>query len=122
MKQEFTCIVCPVGCTLTVVEEDHQIMVTGNQCKRGLEFGEKEYTRPMRILTTTVKIEGSLHKRLPVISEGEIPKEQLHQCLQALYELSIKAPIKRGDIVVEDICHTGVNIVASRGIEPLDND
>lgn len=76
MKKVITCIVCPVGCTLTVYEENHQIIVEGNQCKRGQEFGEKkEYIRPMRILTTTVKkIKGSLHKRLPVMSDGKYPK------------------------------------------------
>lgn len=117
MKKVITCIVCPVGCTLTVYEENHQIIVEGNQCKRGQEFGEKEYIRPMRILTTTVKIEGSLHRRLPVMSDGEIPKDQLTQCVQALYKISVQAPIIRGDILVKDICHTGINIVASRSMK-----
>ncbi len=64
MKKVITCIVCPVGCTLTVYEENHQIIVEGNQCKRGQEFGEKEYIRPMRILTTTVKNKGKFTQKI----------------------------------------------------------
>ena len=34
MKQ-FTCIMCPVGCTLNVKKEGDKIVVSGNGCIRG---------------------------------------------------------------------------------------
>ena len=36
MKKEFVCISCPVGCRLTVWEdEDGAVQVGGNSCPRG---------------------------------------------------------------------------------------
>ena len=70
MEKELICVNCPVGCRLTVtVENDTVTNVTGNNCPRGKAYAESECIRPERILTTTVRITGGLHRVLPVISE-----------------------------------------------------
>ena len=117
MTKEFTCIVCPVSCSLKVESENNEILVTGNQCKRGMIFGQNEFTHPMRMLTTTVKIEGQNLHRLPVISTKEIPKEKLKDLVKELYKLTIKAPVKRGDVIVKNISNTGADIIATRTIQ-----
>ena len=86
----------------------------GHGCKRGIDHGKNEYTNPMRMLTTTVAIEGGHHRRLSVSSTGEIPKNMISQCLDVLYAVKLVAPVKRGDVIAADICGTGVDIVASR--------
>ena len=53
---DFTCIVCPNSCLITVEESDGSLKITGNQCKRGEEFAKNEYTHPMRMFTSTMKI------------------------------------------------------------------
>ena len=114
--KEFTCIVCPVSCNLKVEEKDGEITVTGNQCKRGLKFGINEYSHPMRMLTTTLKtVNGSIN-RVPVISTGEVPKDQLKSIVQELYKVIVTCPVKRGDIIVKNIRDTGVDIIATRTI------
>lgn len=117
MKKELTCIVCPVGCRLTVEENDGKLTVHNNQCNRGVAFGENEFNDPKRILTTTVKITGSSIKRLPVISTGEVPKRQLLELINELYKITVKSPVKRGDVIVKNIGELGVDIVASRTID-----
>ncbi|GMQ62604.1 DUF1667 domain-containing protein [Vallitalea maricola] len=119
MKKEFTCIVCPMSCHLTVYQEGDNIIVEGNTCNRGKVFGENEYVNPKRMLTTTVKIDGSHLKRLPVISNDEIPKSKIFECVNELYKMTVKAPIDRGDIIIKDICNTKVDIVASRSIAKI---
>ena len=113
-EKQIVCTVCPSGCRLTIGEENGEVRVQGNGCKRGIEYGVNEYRNPMRILTTTVVIEGGMHPRLPVISSGEIPKAKLAECLKALYAIKVCAPVTCGDIIVPDICGIGVNVVASR--------
>ena len=83
-KKEFVCIACPNSCKLTVWEEGGEIHVDGYACKRGIDHGKNEYTNPMRMLTTTVAIEGGHHRRLSVSSTGEIPKSMINQCLDVL--------------------------------------
>lgn len=114
--KEFTCIACPVGCSLRVENIIDEITVTGNQCKRGQIFGKNEYSHPMRMVTTTLKaVNGSMH-RVPVISTGEVPKSQLRNIVKELYKIAVPCPIKRGDVIVENINGTGVNIIATRTI------
>lgn len=116
-KKEFVCIACPNSCKLTVWEENGEIIVDGASCKRGEEHGRNEYTDPKRMLTATVAISGSLHPRLAVISSGEVPKDKITACLEELYSVKLKAPVAKGDVVLQDICGTGVDIVASRSMK-----
>ena len=46
--QEMTCIVCPNGCRLQVMEKDGKIEVTGATCKKGVAFAENELKNPTR--------------------------------------------------------------------------
>lgn len=111
---EYTCIVCPVSCRITVEEKDGDLVITGNQCKRGERHARNEHLSPKRMLTTTVAVEGGVLPRLPVISSEEIPRERLGECLKELYKIKIKAPVTCGEIIVENILETGVDIKASR--------
>ena len=114
MKREFVCIECPKGCHLVI---DEQLKVTGNTCIRGKQYAINEVTCPKRVLTSTVVIESELVSRLPVMTENEIPKEKMFEIMKALNSVRVKAPIKCRDVVLENVCDTGVNIIATRTIE-----
>lgn len=115
MVKELICIVCPRGCHLEV-DVDNDYKVTGNQCPRGAEYGVKELTCPTRVITSTVKIEGGLHKRLPVRTNGAIPKELNFKCMEILDQIEVKSPVKVGDVIVENILNTGVDLIATRNM------
>lgn len=115
MKKDLICIACPMGCHLTV-DIDNDYAVTGNQCPRGAAYGKKELTNPTRIVTSTVKILNGIHKRLPVKTNGEIPKKYIFEIMKELENVQIESPIKVGEIVIENVCDTGVDIVASRSM------
>lgn len=119
MSKEIVCIVCPNSCRLLVGEEDGKLTVKGHECRRGEEHGMREYRSPLRMLTTTVAVRGGVLPRLPVISSAETPKAKLDACLQTLYRLELTAPIRAGDVVVKNICDTGVDVIASRSLRAL---
>ena len=52
---ELTCIVCPMGCRMTVELSDggEILSVTGNTCPRGKQYAIDECTHPVRTVTTT---------------------------------------------------------------------
>ena len=112
--KELICIECPKGCRLTI---DEDLNVTGNTCIRGKQYAINELTCPKRIVTSTVVIESKLVSRLPVMTENDIPKEKMFDIVKELEKVRLKAPIKCRDVVVENICDTGVNIIATRTIE-----
>jgi CxxC motif-containing protein len=119
MTKQFICIVCPNSCRLSVTETAGEITVAGNECPRGEQHGIHEYREPTRMLTTTVAINGGTLPRLPVISREEVPKALLDRCLEILYRIELTAPLRSGDIVVKNICNTGVDVVASRSMKQV---
>ena len=112
--KEFVCIVCPRGCHLTI---DDNLNVTGNSCPRGKQYAINEVTDPKRIVTSTVAIESKLVARCPVITETEVPKDKMFDVVTALNNIRLKAPIHCHDVVLENVCGLGVNIIATRTIE-----
>ncbi|MEG0379666.1 MAG: DUF1667 domain-containing protein, partial [Eubacterium sp.] len=80
-------------------------------------YAENEYTDPKRMLTTTIKIEKGLFNLLPVVGSDEISKSKLKDCIHYLYSITIQAPVKAGQIIVENILETGVDIIAARDIK-----
>ncbi|OHD25141.1 MAG: hypothetical protein A2Y38_05290, partial [Spirochaetes bacterium GWB1_59_5] len=101
--KEFTCIECPRGCRLEVSIDDGVAVVSGNACPKGEAYGAQEAVAPMRTLTTTVTIEGSIRRRLPVRSSGELPLSRLLDAMAALDPVVVRPPLARGDIVLRDI-------------------
>ena len=111
--KELICIVCPKGCHLKV-DEDNGYAVTGNGCPRGAEYGKAELTNPTRVVTSTVRIGGAALPRCPVKTAGAIPKGMIFEIMKALDGVELTAPVTVGDVVIENVCGTGVNVVAAR--------
>lgn len=111
-----TCIVCPMGCPLVVTKTDNEYKVEGNTCKRGEKYGVEELTNPKRVITTTVKLKNSYLNLLPVKTEDSVPKGLIFQIMEELDRIEVISPINVGDIIVENILETGVNIVSTKCI------
>lgn len=117
-KREFVCIGCPMGCNVTVELDADQIKsITGNTCPRGADYVTKELTDPRRIVTSLVRVSGG---ELPVVSvktASDIPKDQIQNCIRALKDVELQAPVHVGDVVLADVCGTGIDVVATRTVE-----
>ena len=116
-KRELICIGCPMGCPLTVELEEGQVMsVTGHTCKRGDVYARKEVTNPTRIVTPTVKVEGGNADMVSVKTKEDIPKGKIFDCVRALKDVTVKAPVHIGDVVLADVAGTGVDMVATKAV------
>ena len=114
-KRELTCIGCPMGCALTVELEGSEILsVKGNTCPIGDKYARNEVLHPERTVTSTVVIEGSDRPRLSVKTAGNIPKDKIFVCMNEINAVRLKAPVKIGDVVIPNVCGTGVDVVATR--------
>ncbi len=114
MKKELVCINCPAGCLLSIEFDNKIISVSGNRCKSGLEYSEKEIFHPERIVTTTVKIKKSLIKMLPCKTNKTIPKALTDKIIKEASHITAVAPVKTGDILIKNIINTGADLVATR--------
>ncbi len=109
------CVACPLGCALKVELSDSSevLSVTGNTCKRGEQYAIDECTNPVRMLTTTVKVNGGILPVIPVKTSAPIPKGKMFECMEVINKAVVDAPIKMGDVLISDICGLGVDIVAT---------
>ena len=116
-KKHFVCVVCPIGCEIDVVHDGGKVIsMEGNECKKSEEFVNQELIEPMRILTTTIRIQGARWAVIPVRSDKAVPKRLFPQIMKQLRRIELQAPVNMLDVVVKDIVGTGANIIATRNM------
>ena len=115
MERKLTCIICPLGCALTVETEGKKVIsVTGNTCPRGRKYAGSECTDPKRTVTSTVKcIDGSL---VSVKTDTPIPKEKMTECMSLINKTVATLPIAIGDVIIEDVFGSRIVATQNRGL------
>lgn len=107
------CINCPKGCELDVERaSDGTVSVTGNACPRGEEYGRSELVNPTRMVTGLVRVAG-MRKPLPVKTKTAIPKVKIDAVLFALHQTTVQLPVRIGDVIIQNVAETGVDVVAT---------
>ena len=110
---DVVCIVCPNGCRIHCEPAADGARFSGYRCKRGVAYATAELTHPMRSLTTSVKTAFADAPVLSVRTNGEIDKAKLCDVARALAGVTVERRIRIGDVVAENICGTGVNVICT---------
>jgi CxxC motif-containing protein len=105
-----------MGCELTVSVNKESIAVEGQVCKIGEKYGVEEATFPTRNITTSVPVRGGDMPMLSVKTQKPIPKGKIFECVAAVKEQILTAPVYIGDVVLTNAAGTGVDIVATRTV------
>jgi CxxC motif-containing protein len=133
VTRTLTCIVCPIGCALTVesasADPDSPVTVSGNRCKRGAAYAQEEVRAPKRVVTATCGIAAvgaaaekalvtfsGVSRRVPVKTTGACPKERINELLADIYRTTVTLPVKSGDVVIADWRGTGIDVAAVRDL------
>ena len=106
------CINCPKGCEMDVTVDGANVSVTGNSCPKGEEYAKAEVTNPTRMVTGLVKVAGT-RRPLPVKTRRAIPKGKISEVTNLLANTTVLPPKRIGDVILEDVCGTGVDVVAT---------
>lgn len=116
-KTVITCISCPIGCEIELKVVDDEIQnIGGNRCPKGEDYAREEYFNPTRILPTTVRVKNGVLPLVPVKTAEPIPKEKLELAMDKLAKVELEAPIELGDVAIENILGTGVDVVTTRDL------
>lgn len=125
-KRKIVCVTCPLGCKINVVyvdSDDIEILeAKGNRCKRGIEYIKQELRDPIRTVVTSVKIENGVFPLVSVRSNKPVPLRLMNEIMKVLKNTKIKAPIKRGDVIINNILNTGSDIIATRTVDSINTD
>ncbi len=115
-KSQLICINCPRGCLLDIVQDGEDLQVSGNYCSKGIPYAQQEIISPERVLTVLMRPEGS-DKPLSVKTDRPVPKAMLKECAKAIYATHPQLPVKYGTVLIENICGTGANVIATADME-----
>lgn len=115
--KEMICIGCPLGCNLTVKIDNENITVSGNTCKNGEIYGKNEATNPVRVVTSTIEVIDGNIDRVSCKTKTAISKNKIFSVMEQIKNACVKAPVKIGDVLIENVANTGVDIVATKNID-----
>ena len=118
MEREFTCIICPNGCRISVEYEGTNIKnIKGDECPKGKDYVKNEITNPLRVFTGSVLVENGDFSLVSVKTPVPIPKKYLEKVGEIIRHLKAEAPIEIGQIVVSNLLNKNIDLVATRKIE-----
>ena len=77
-EQEITCIVCPIGCKITVQSDGTSATVlTGHRCKEGISYATTEALDPRRMLTSSILVHDGEWPLVSVKTSQSVPKKEI---------------------------------------------
>jgi CxxC motif-containing protein len=95
------------------MEEKRISKIEGHTCKKGDEYARDEVSNPTRMVTAVLSVEGS-REPLSVKTRQFIPKEKIFDCLSEIYKSKVALPVSIGDVIIKNVCNTGVDVVATK--------
>ena len=115
------CKICPIQCELHIKEDkkNDSYIVTGNKCPQGQKYALKEIKEPSRVVFSRVLLEDGPMSRLHVKTDAIVPNYLKDKFIEVIENTRIKAPISRGDIIIENILDTGINVVSARRVNKV---
>lgn len=120
LSSQLICIGCPVGCLITVKKtQEGELVITGNTCKKGEAYARSEMTAPVRTVTSMIRVEGGCGAVIPVKTVSEIPKGKIGACMDEIEAKVVYAPVRVGDILIENVAGTSVAVAATGNMESI---
>ena len=119
-EKKITCIICPIGCKILVRSNGKTFRILeGNKCKKAIEYVRNEALDPRRMLTTSVLVGEGEWPLVSVKSSKPVPKEKLFYFLEEVKKITIKAPVKKGEVILKNVADTDIDIIATKTVEKI---
>ena len=116
-KRTFTCIICPNGCTVETEFDGTRILsVSGNRCKRGLEYVTQELTDPRRTIASSVTVENGTLPLCSVRLTAPVPKKEIFHVMEEIRKIHLTAPTHAGDVLIHNVCGYESDVIATKSI------
>ena len=116
MTKILTCIVCPVGCEISVSDRGSSLTVTGEGCSRGKAYAISEITDPRRTFATSVRVLGGEEPLCSVRLTKPIPMAAVTDAVELIHALRVTAPIAAGTVLISRILGTDSDVIATRDV------
>jgi len=143
MIDRLTCLLCPLGCELeadieapgpdarmpagehpaedgvdgggeTLIVDGRRLWIKGHRCPEGIDFAVEEILRPKRNLAASVPLAGTADRMVSVRLSDRVPREMMFPILAEIASLRPVPPVRRGEVLIRNVCGAGVDVIATR--------
>ncbi|MCK9537460.1 MAG: DUF1667 domain-containing protein, partial [Bacilli bacterium] len=73
-------------------------------------------TAPKRVVTSAVPVKGGIMSMVSVKTAVPLPKDLTFSALETLKNLNLQAPIGMHQVIVNNVCNSGVDFIATKEI------
>ena len=115
MVKNITCIICPRGCAMTVIQDEKGLSVTGFTCPKGEKYAIDECTNPVRTVTSPVRVNNRKDTMVSVKTADPVPKGNMLDVMSLLRKTKVEAPVAIGDVILTDVY--GTTVIATKAID-----
>lgn len=117
MLREFTCIMCPQGCTIEVEVEGTEVRsVSGNRCPKGKAYVTQEIVDPQRNIASSVLVRGGELPLASVRLTKTIPKARIFDVMDQIRQVTVDAPVEAGTVVIHDVLGLGSDVIVTKTV------
>lgn len=117
MLKNYTCIICPNGCDISLEIKDGKILLmNGATCKRGQEYVEQELTNPHRNIATSILLEGGVLPLVSVRLSRPIPKEKIFDVMAVIKRTCLTAPVYAGQVAIANVLELGSDVIVTKNV------
>lgn len=117
MLKEYTCIICPNGCTIAAnLEGSNIISLTGGECKRGQDYVRQEIINPIRTVSSSVLLEGGVLPLASVRLTKPVPKANIFAVMAEIKKIRLTAPVAIGQIAAKNILGLGSDVIVTKNV------
>jgi CxxC motif-containing protein len=117
MLKEYTCIICPNGCSITANTEHGELLsLTGYDCPRGQEYVRQEISNPQRNIASSILLKGGALPLASVRLSGPISKDKIFDVMAVIKEIHLTAPVAIGQVAVKNILGLGNDVIITKNV------
>lgn len=122
MLREYTCIICPNGCEITVKTGEKEdgtpniLSLEGAACPKGKAYVEQELTCPMRNIATSVLVKGGILPLASVRLTQPIPKNRIFDAMDRIRECTLTAPVRSGTVLIHRLLGYETDVIVTKDI------
>lgn len=117
MKRDFTCIICPNGCEISVeAEGETEVSCMGALCKRGEAYARQEFYDPRRNIASSVLVANGDMPLVSVRLSSAIPKARIFDVMDEIKKVRLTAPVMSGQVVIKNVLDLQSDVIATRNV------
>lgn len=108
------CRSCSARCMMVYNPENGTLK--GNKCPRGEAYARAYDPEAVKVRVYQLPIENGYMNRVAVKTDRSVSNEQADQIEEAVHRLKLKAPVRAGEVLFQNVGGTGVHLIAVRAM------